>query len=162
MDNERCFPKSKAIVNRLDKDRLHNSFRWQPMILNDYKNSSKNGALVSFIERNHDKRIMELLNEKLQCRRDFLNELEEGKHTSLNDRVNAHIARNMASVNDMELVTLLSIKYAYYVRNKNFHGEVADGTFKLGKDNLTKEMQMLNELLEMLVYEMISNFQLLR
>ena len=162
LNNERYFPLSKAIVNALTEHQLHNGFRWQPMILNDYKKRTKNEALVSFVERYHDARVMKLLNEKLQCRRVFLNDLEPGKTTNYNDRVNAHIRNNTATRNDMELVTLLSIKYAYYIRNKNFHGEVADGTFKVVKDNLTMEMQQLNQLLEILVFELISNYQLLR
>ena len=162
MSNEQYFPKSKDFVNALLEYKLHNGFRWQQMILNDYDNKAKNEALVSFVERYHDGRVMKLLNEKLQCRRGNLNELEPGKTTNYNDRVDAHIRNNTATRNDIELVTLLILNYAYYVRNKNFHGEVADGTFKVGKDNLTTEMQQLNQLLEVLVFEMISNYQLLR
>jgi len=162
LSNEQYFPKSKDFVNALSEHKLHNGFRWQQMILNDYDNKAKNEALACFVERYHDSRVMKLLNEKLQCRRSNLNELEPGKTTNYNDRVDAHIRNNTATRNDIELVTLLILNYAYYVRNKNFHGEVADGTFKVGKDNLTTEMQQLNQLLEVLVFEMISNYQLLR
>ncbi len=60
-------------------------------------------------------------------------------------------------INDVELVTLLSIKYAYFVRNKMFHGEIPDSTFKIYNDNIDNEIDKLNEILSTLIYEILNS-----
>ena len=156
LEHERDFNQTKDIVTAYTEDELRNGFRWQRMILNDYDNRRRTEALRDFVMRYSDGRIMRLLQEKLQCRRDFIAE------ENFTNDIDNHILQNQATVSDMELVTFLAIKYAYFVRNKMVHGEVSDGTFKIGKDNLDNEMAKLNKILEVLVFELISNHQLLR
>ena len=125
------------------------------MLLNDYDTPAKTAALADFIMRYHDGRIMKMLDEKLACRKDYL--IAAGLMASVNAHIRSHIACRV----DAELVALLSIKYSYFVRNKLFHGEVMDGTFRIKTNNLDVEIQRLNELLEILVKEVIENYTLL-
>ncbi len=155
LNNSASFPKSVAITNGYS-DAKFLSYRWVRMILNDYPTQNKTTALVDFIERYHDGRIMRMLQQKLACRNEYLT--NEGKI----GRVNSYIAGNLATKIDAELVTLLAIKYAYFVRNKMFHGEVIDRTFRVRENNMDVEMRNLNELLEVLVMELMENFHLLR
>ena len=155
LHNSASFPKSIAITNGYSEDKFL-SYRWVRMILNDYATQNKTAALVDFIERHHDGRIMRMLQQKLACRNEFL--ANEGKI----GRVNSYIASNLTTTIDAELVTLLAIKYAYFVRNKMFHGEVIDRTFRVRENNLDVEMRNLNELLEVLVMELMENYHLLR
>lgn len=157
LDNAGSFSRSISITNGYTKDELH-AFRWVRMILNDYETRAKNQALVDFVCRYHDGRIMEMLGEKLACRRKFLKE----DPNKLDVVVDNHINSNTGTRNDVELVTLLSIKYSYFVRNKIFHGEIADGTFKLMPNNIDHEITCLNNLLETLVLELMDNYHLLR
>ena len=155
--NAANFPRSIAITNNYTKSELH-SYRWSRMILNDYDTRAKNQALVDFVFRYHDERIMELFKEKLVCRREFLHNDPRGLETVIDNYLN----QNSGVRVDVELVTILTIKYAYFVRNKMFHGEVIDRTFRVRENNLDVEMRNLNELLEVLVMELMENFHLLR
>ena len=105
--------------------------------------------MVKFVERYSDKRIMALLKEKLVCREVYITGL--GKW----NEVQTHIASNANTTSDIELVTILCIKYAYFIRNKYFHGETLDGTFKLKKDNIDLEFERISKLLPTLIYEII-------
>lgn len=155
IQNESIFCKSISITNMYSQAELHN-FRWNKMILNDYDTRTKTQALKDFILRYNDHRIMNLLNEKIVCRKQYLSEM------GLDTIVNNHIHNHSSTVQDGELVTLIAIKYAYFIRNRLFHGEVPDGTFKIKKDNIDKEICRINKLLEVLIWELIENHNLFR
>lgn len=158
LNNPTHFSQSIAITNAYSRDVLH-GFRWSRMILNDYDTRNKTRALVDFVYRYHDSRIMELFREKLTCRNNFI---DDPNNPAFRTTVDNHINSHLHTTVDPELVTLLSVKYAYFVRNKLFHGETTDGTFKVLPNNLDIEMARLNTLLEMLVLELMENHQLLR
>lgn len=93
---------------------------------------------------------MTLFNDILPYRKDFLS-----RANLLNDvtehTTQAHIQR------DEELIALLSLKYAYFVRNKMFHGEIPDSTFKIQDDFIDKEIDILNNILSTLNFEIFNN-----
>ena len=155
INNEILFSKTKAITNSYTTEMLR-SFRWRQLILNDYDIPSKTVALHDFILRYKDNRIMDLFNSILPYRSDYLN-----AKLLLNDVTN-HINRNMSSVCDAELITILSLKYTYFVRNKMFHGEIPDSTFKLHETNEDIEIDRINEILSSLIFELIDNNNILR
>lgn len=158
LNNPTHFSQSIAITNAYSRDELH-GFRWSRMILNDYDTRKKTGALVDFVQRYHDGRIMELLHEKLTCRNNYI---DDPNNPIFRSTIDNHINSHLLTTVDAELVTLLSVKYAYFVRNKLFHGETTDGTFKVRPNNIDNEMKLLNRLLEVLVMELMDNHQLLR
>lgn len=135
---------------------IWNAFRWRALILNDYKTESKMCALRDFIMRYHDKRIMESLNNVISARENYL--INKGFWT---DTV-THIHNNLTSSNDVETLCILVVKYAYFIRCKNAHGEVPDNSFKLEYTNMDKELERLNELFVSFIYEIINNHNLLR
>ena len=75
--------------------------------------------------------------------------------------VQTHISSN-TTLHDVELIPLLSIKYAYFVRNKMFHGEIPDSTFKIHKNNEDIEIDRLNDILSTLIFELLNNNDMLR
>jgi hypothetical protein len=158
LNNPGQFTQSIAITNAYSRAVLH-SFRWSRMILNDYDTRKKTDALVKFVQRYHDSRIMNLLREKLVCRSNYI---DDPATPAFRTTIDNHIIKNLHTRVDAELVTLLAIKYSYFVRNKLFHGETTDGTFKLKSNNMDNEMKRLNSLLEVLVMELMESYQLLR
>lgn len=156
LDNPHHFTRSISLTNAYTRNELH-SFRWVRMILNDYDTRKKTSALVQFIQRYHDSRIMKLFIEKLVCRDEFINE-----DAQLRAMVDSHIKSHIHARVDAELVTLIAIKYAYFVRNKLFHGETPDGTFKVRPNNIDLEFERLNSLLEVLVMELMESHHMLR
>lgn len=55
------------------------------------------------------------------------------------------------------MIPLLTIKYSYFVRNKMFHGEIPDSTFKIHNNNEDIEIDKLNDILSSLICELINN-----
>ena len=158
LNNPGHCTRSIAITNAYPREVLH-SFRWSRMILNDYDTREKTNALVQFVQRYHDSRIMNLLSEKLACRNKYI---DDPQKPAFRTTIDNHINNNLHTTVDAELVTLIAIKYSYFVRNKLFHGETADGTFKVKSNNLDNEMKRLNSLLEVIVMELKESYQLLR
>lgn len=146
IDNPRIFPLTLRMITPIDLRK----FRWRSLILNDYDTFSKTAAFKDFVLRHNDERIMNLFKEILPYREEYL------KNANLYDDVVSHI--NQAPTRkDGELITLLSIKYAYFVRNKMFHGEIPDSTFKIHDDHIDYEIDNLNNILSTLIYEIINN-----
>lgn len=92
------FSRSIAITNSYSKDELH-GYRWVRMILNDYDTKQKTDALVAFVQRYHDGRIMELLREKLTCRNNYLDDVNR---PDLRTIVDSHIKSNLHTRIDAE------------------------------------------------------------
>ena len=57
---------------------------------------------------------------------------------------------------ELEITVFICIKYCYYLRNKIFHAEKQDLTFRFAKNNLIFELEWVNEILETLIIELIS------
>ena len=154
INNKNLFTNTLKITNAYTNNELRD-FRWRSLILNDYATSKKTKAFHDFILRYHDIRIMKLFNEILPYRIDFLNQ------ENLFRNVQTHISSN-TTLHDVELIPLLSIKYAYFVRNKMFHGEIPDSTFKIHKNNEDIEIDRLNDILSTLIFELLNNNDMLR
>lgn len=154
ISNEDLFPNTISITNSYNRDVLR-SFRWRNFILNDFDTVNKTKSFYSFIKRYHDIRIMSLLNEILPYREKYLTQ-----ENYIVD-VRKHIASNVDTC-DPELITLLAIKYAYYIRNKMFHGEIPDSTFKVHDNNVDIEIDRLNNVLSSLINELINSNDIMR
>lgn len=149
IDNPGLFPLTLRIANLYSSNDLR-KFRWRAFILNDFGTYKKIVAFKEFVLRYNDERIMNLFKEVLPYREDFL------KNAGFYGDVVSHI-NQVPTRKDEELITLLSIKYAYFVRNKMFHGEIPDRTFKIHNDLIDDEIDNLNSILSTLIYEIINN-----
>ena len=149
IDNPGLFPLTLRIANLYSSNDLR-KFRWRAFILNDFGTYKKIVAFKEFVLRYNDERIMNLFKEVLPYREDFL------KNAGFYGDVVSHI-NQVPTRKDEELITLLSIKYAYFVRNKMFHGEISDRTFKIHNDLIDDEIDNLNSILSTLIYEIINN-----
>ena len=149
LNNADSFLDTILITNAISYDDLR-KFRWRQLILNDFDTYKKTDAFRNFVFRYSDERIMNLFKDILPYREEFL------KNVGLYGDVVSHINQDPI-IKDGELVTLLSIKYAYFVRNKMFHGEIPDSTFKIYNDNIDNEIDKLNEILSTLIYEILNS-----
>ena len=64
--------------------------------------------------------------------------------------------KNPVTNTELEITVFICIKYCYYLRNKIFHAEKQDLTFRFAKNNLIFELEWVNEILETLIIELIS------
>lgn len=148
--------KSSLEVNGFTSPYVRNSFRWRAMILNDYPMLNKTEAFRDFILRYHDERVIRMFDETLTYRQDFLN------RQGMLANVTGHIASNLATPtkSNVELVAILCIKYSYFVRNKSFHGEKIDGTFRLVENKEIKELERINKLQSFFISDLINANQI--
>lgn len=162
LKNESLFINTKSIANKLTQKDLRDSFRWRQFVYNDFpkktlKNKSHANAFHDFILRYSDSRIMSLFHEII-CYKE-----KELKNESLYDDCIYHIEHEMKSTNDMELVVLIAIKYAYFVRNKLTHGEENDLLYTLlSKDIRLEEIKWITKLLQSLINDFFNSISLLK
>ena len=153
------FPHTSALLNTKDYAWLR-SFQWKQLIYNNYpqsatKKSVWEGYRDNFVLRNTDSRIIRLISDTLVYRKKKLEDAE------VLDDINAHIATYTAGpvVNDIQLAAFLCCKFAYYLRNKIFHGEVYERNFRFYNTvNDDRQLDELNSVLEVLTYELIDHF----
>lgn len=155
MGNQHLFPNSISITTGYAQS-IWDSFRWRALILNDYNAASKMNALSDFIQRYHDSRIMHSLYNIITVRQNYL------EPADLWDSVVAHLSSNFATKCDIETLTVLVIKYAYFVRCKYVHGELPENSFKIEHTNIDKELTRLNELFTVFIFEIINGNSSLR
>ena len=139
-------------------------FQWKQLIYNNYpltatKRSVWEGYCEHFVLRNTDSRIISMLDETLVYRKKKWKAFPDIKST-----IDAHIAIYTTNpiINDVQLAAFLCCKFAYFVRNKIFHGEVYEKNFRF-YNTVDDDWQLdeLNVILETLSYELINNFALL-
>lgn len=63
---------------------------------------------------------------------------------------------------NIDIVINLSIKQSYKIRNKMFHAEMPHSEFKVKQTKENIEIDLLNEVLESLIFELIENHNILR
>ena len=108
-----------------------------------------------FFDKNKDERLVGVFKKALKMHEKEIN--NQGRkvdfETLISDYSNCHIRNNS------HILSLLVCKYCYFLRNKMFHGEVADFSFCFTNhtedDDIT---DFLNELLERLVNELICEY----
>lgn len=132
------------------------SFRWSALILNDFNTVKKMKELKGFVERYSDGRIMHSLKNVIPVRESHL------RTEGLWNDVESHLISNLSTKNDIDTLCILVVKYAYFVRCKNVHGEVPSNSFGLERTNLDNELDLLNDLMTTFVYEIIKNHGKLR
>lgn len=151
--NPHILTNSSLEVNGYTSQYLRKSFRWRAMILNDYSTINKTEAFRDFILRYSDERIVRMFDETLPYRQDFLN--RQGFLAAVSGHITANLATSLKS--NTELVALLCIKYSYFIRNKSFHGEKIDGSFRLMVNKEIIELEKINKLQSFFVADLINS-----
>lgn len=147
-----------AYIDLLDSSKIE-QLHWRKLIQNNYTFRNKANQVDTlyndFFLKNKDERLVGVFKKalKLQDKEIAAQGRKAYFEALINDYSTAHI-RNNAHV-----LSLLVCKYCYFMRNKMFHGEVADFSFCFTNhtedDDIT---DFLNELLERLVNELICEY----
>lgn len=138
-------------------------FDWKGYIENEFPPLSTSAKTAPYTSKykdylvlcNQDFRIMEMLKETFSVRE------HELIHFRVDEVVKNHIDTQLACrvFKDEQLLTMLCCKYAYYFRNKMFHGEVVSHSFSFTDKTLeNKRVDILNTLLESLTTDLIMCF----
>jgi hypothetical protein len=182
-DNSSLFSQSTNKVSKLNKTVLRKKLRLRDLILNDYKTKNHTVTYLSFIYRYSDYRIAELLKETLVYREEFLKDIfaidkVESKFNKLtNITPMYHVCKNDSSphciykmvteylqknidnktISDIEVIAFICIKYSYFIRNKIFHAEKHDLSFRFIDNYQVDEIIWINDILQTLVIELLQN-----
>ena len=178
--NEIFFSNSKSIVKNEETSDLRKKIQFRNLILNDYSTSSHTVGYIAFLNRNTDKRLLTILQDTLPYREENIKKISsidklEKRFNDLNlsvlygiikqdpdnllitevkKKLEQDIKKNIKS--DIEIVAFICIKYAYFLRNKIFHAEKYDLTFRFIKNNLLYEIDWINSILENVIIELIN------
>lgn len=155
--NHILFQKSIAITNSYTVETLR-SFSWIKLLYSKTNKFKKVDELARRVTEYKDNRINVLFQEIVSSRKITKILSEAGKLAD----VQQHFIDNKNTKKDIDIVLLMSLSYAYYMRCKYFHGEVPDSTFKLQQTNEDIEILRLTELLESVVYELLNNNNIFR
>lgn len=147
------FPLSIAKVANLTAADIRSRIRLNAMILNNHPTQATTQGFADSIIRNSDPRVLEMYKTSLPIREDFLN--NAGLFASVTAHIQAGINAN--AVRDTDVVSLLCIKYMYFVRNKIAHAEKTDHGFTFLRGSAEEaEMSWLAPFLEALVIDLIN------
>jgi hypothetical protein len=183
LSNPGSFPKSLRRAKSINSKELGEKVRFNELLSNDYDTKEKIVAFIAFIYRYKNKIVSQNLLDNLSYFEADLKDIfsfdkVEGKfnkfdsikslyhnnkgsadHQIIFKEVRNYLQNNIKNPvanTDLEITVFICIKYSYYLRNKIFHAEKQDLTFRFAKNNIIFELDWVNEILETLVVELIS------
>lgn len=158
--NPKYFTNTERLLSTMTYDDLR-KFYWRKLILNNYPKAGKRGVYEGykdyFVLANTDYRIINLLDEFLTIRQNELTNY--GFIRDIKNHITYYKQEQHLQTNNMQLAALLCCKYAYFLRNKIFHGELIDKTFSfIPNNNDDVLIDKLNTLLGIITLELIKSY----
>ena len=159
--NPAKYPQAAAVVHGETLESLR-SLRWHDMIENNYPEIANGGSATIYEHYRKrmtapysDERVCQLMKAVLPYRKRELQNY--GRYTHIENDLNSKIARHQT--NDIDVVALLC-HYAYYLRNRLFHGQtlVRGSIFDAHRDDEMR-IEFLTKMLNTLTVELINNYR---
>lgn len=184
LNNRESFENTVDLVKDMSVEQLRQHFRISELIQNDYDSQNKVVAFLAFIYRYSDSMISQLLLENIDYQKDYLCSIlttdrieskfnkfdslrdiyQDNKNSSDNNVfykiAKNHLKQNIKSPNSetkIEIIIFACIKYGYFVRNKVFHAEKEDLTFRFASNSIVTELKWINDILQSLLIELINS-----
>ena len=181
--NPTLFPKSLHRARNITAKELQEKVRFNELLSNDYDTKEKIVSFIAFIFRYQNKIICKNLLDNISYfeadlkdifsvdnvenkfnKFDYIKDLYHNNKSSTDSeiifkRITGYLedkVKNPVTNTELEITVFICIKYCYYLRNKIFHAEKQDLTFRFAKNNLIFELEWVNEILETLIVELIS------
>ncbi|MCW2259750.1 MULTISPECIES: hypothetical protein [Sphingobacterium] len=181
--NPTLFPKSLHRARNITAKELREKVRFNELLSNDYDTKEKIVSFIAFIFRYQNKIICKNLLDNISYfeadlkdifsvdkvenkfnKFDYIKDLYHNYKSSTDSeiifkRITGYLedkVKNPVTNTELEITVFICIKYCYYLRNKIFHAEKQDLTFRFAKNNLIFELEWVNEILETLIVELIS------
>lgn len=149
--NSSSFYNSLPKVHNITLKELSNLSRWRSFIQDEFQNSNIYNYKET-IKGYKDYRVLNIFFENLDIMENKLtnDESYNGMEKSLSKSVNSEEEM------DSDILSVLNINYLYYVRNKFFHGEKIDSSFRLIDNKNLDEIKWLNRILEPFIIDLIN------
>ena len=183
LTNPTLFSKSLHKARTITAKELREKVRFNELLSNDYDTKEKIVSFIAFIFRYQNKIICKNLLDNISYfeadlkdifnvdkvenkfnKFDYIKDLYHNNKSSTDSeiifkRITGYLedkVKNPVTNTELEITVFICIKYCYYLRNKIFHAEKQDLTFRFAKNNLIFELEWVNEILETLIIELIS------
>lgn len=152
------IPLSCDHVDAMTFDELR-AFSWKLLIFNNFKRTGSRDKYFeyrdAFVVPYHDERVARMLQTTLVYRDGELTAY--GLMNDINNHLTAVLTHPVKQNED--IVAILCGYYAYYTRNKIFHGEFSERTFNICRSREDDIVDKLNGLMTKLTFELIGSYQ---
>ena len=161
-NNIPSFPDAINDASRISGKKFRD-FDWSGYIQNEFPTLSVSNKPKPYTEKfqhhlvlcNRDLRVVGMLKKVLPLRSVEL--IHFGVYTNVENHINTQLS--LRELKNEQLLTMLCCKYAYYFRNKMFHGEVLSHTFTFTDKTIeNRRIDILNMLLQSLTTDLILIF----
>jgi hypothetical protein len=149
--NPNYFNRTISKVNTLNGHDIRNQFKWRSYILDEFNSNREYSTLADTIIRYSDERVAVLFEQVLIYREKELNKVH--RYITVVDHINE--CKRNHNRKDTDLIGLLALRYGCYLRNKTFHGEIDDNSFRLYKNKEDDQFRIMNEIIECLIFDII-------
>ena len=159
-NNADTRPLSCSHVDTMTYDDFR-SYSWKLLIFNNFSRTAKIGTYEAY--RDHfvvpytDERVAHMLQDTLVYRNGELNSY--GLLIDVNNHLSTVLGNPVKK--DEDIVAILCGCYAYYVRNKFFHGDFSERSFSICRSREDDIIDKLNALMVKLTFELINAYQVL-
>ena len=148
--NPTLMIESSNVANKIGVHKLKRMFRWRDYIDNCFSVGGQSGTYQTykdyFVLQYSDLRVIGLHKKILPFRESQLRRF--GYYSDVKNHIDHWLLPSNRCLCDVEVVALLCCRYCYFLRNKMFHGEVADFTFRFSSHlDDDDAVDILNELL---------------
>lgn len=156
------FPEAINDARRISGKNFRD-FDWKGYVQNEFPTLAISNKSKPYTEKfqnnfvlcNRDLRVVNMLEKILSLRSAEL--MKFGVYDNVNNHINTLLL--LKETHDEQLLTMLCCKYAYYFRNKMFHGEVLSHSFTFSDKTVeNKRVDILNTLLQSLTTDLILIF----
>lgn len=183
LTNPTLFSKSLHKARTITAKELRGKVRFYELLSNDYDTKEKIVAFIAFIFRYQNQIVCKNLLDNISYfeadlkdifnldkveskfnKFDYIKDLYHNNKSSTDSeiifkKIKEYLedkVKNPVTNTELEIIVFICIKYCYYLRNKIFHAEKQDLTFRFAKNNLIFELEWVNGILETLIVELIS------
>lgn len=131
-----------------DIDRL-----WIAQMITNNINTNKNAEkrVRDLVDSFEDERVLKVLINKIECKKQCFKNSIEDYRAEIRPKIRKH------KKNDVDIVRLVVLKYAYFLRNKFFHAERWPAYFLITNDNL-RELINISEPLKYICIDLINQY----
>ena len=126
------------------------------MITNNIKKGGKDEEkrVKAEVDCFEDERVLKVLIEKIECKKEaFKSQTIEEYRSEIRDKI------KLEKKNNIDIIRLIILKYAYFLRNKFFHAERWPAHFLIDNDNL-KELNKVSLPLTLICVDLLNQYQL--
>lgn len=164
VSNPTLMSESSRLAGLLGVHKLKRVFRWKDYIDNSFSSGGSSDTYQTyrdfFVLQYSDFRIMGIHKKFLHCRETQLRRY--GFYPTVKNHIDNWLLYSNRHYVNPEVTAFLCCRYSYFLRNKMFHGEVADFTFRF-TSHLSDDdaVDILNSLLQAAILDCIRSFNLL-